>query len=316
MKKGVTLNVPSSTDRLTRRPRPLICLVFVLIVIFVAGSHTFAADRLIFAMDDPIGDDHGAGSIVYPLDAAFYPHRELLDLRRYEVWEAGDQLRFEFLLGRITNPFHSPEGFYHPRIDVYLSLGGANGKTETLEEGPGVRFSPRWPWHVWLRVAPFGESALVTWNENDPTPTRHPVFVEAVPDEGRIRVDVSAALLPRPQRSWRHYVLIGSFDGFGADGYRRGESEPSRWLLGGVQQGDALVVDLLAPRLGPHSQRAQLSRRDGPPVIQPVGGGSAAGAATGRAWAVGAALIIALWASLHFHRRRASGSGAGSSRRR
>ena len=304
--------MPSSGFRLSQWFFPL---AFSLLVLLIVGfQQALAADRLIFAMDDPAGDDHGAGSIVYPLDDAFYPHRDLLDLRRYEVWQVGEELRFEFLFGHIANPFHAPEGFYHPRIDVYLSLGGLNGRTEPLTQGPGVRFSPQWPWHAWLRVAPFGESALVTWEGDDTGPTRHPVVVEAVPDQERIRVAFPARLLPRPERSWRHYVIVGSFDGFGVDGYRGGASEPSRWLLGGVGEGDALVVDLLAPRLGLHTQRAQLGRQEGPPIIRPVGGSPSKLAAVAYGLTVVVFLLTVAATVRLFFRRSALGFGFRSNR--
>lgn len=249
-------------------------LVFLLVPsIWLIGCGAGAAQRLLFSMDDPAGDDDGGGSVVYPLDDAFYPHRELLDLLRFEVWQDDDHLLFEFLLGRISNPWNAPEGFYHPRIDVYISFGGADGGTEPMVEGPGVRFTPRWPWHAWLRVAPFGESALVRWEEGAFAPQREAVAVDVV--EGRrLRVRVPASSLPPAQLGWRYYVLVGSFDGLGRDGYRLGAPGPSRWLLGGLEPQDPLVVDLLAPKWGPRSQRAQLRKRgDEAFVLWPVGRG-------------------------------------------
>ncbi len=263
--------------RVRRRAAHAVALALITLLL-VGGTVAFASQATgdpLFFMRDPVADDWGAGSLSYPRNEAFHPYSELLDLVAFSVNQGEGTLVFEFQMGRLANPWGAPEGFFHPRIDLYIHTGDSGGRLEPLRPGPGVKFSPRHPWHVWLRVAPFGGSALFTWEDAPQSPGRQRgVSVSSDVARGSIRVELSSHLLPTAAASWRYYVLVGSFDGFGADGYRGVGGAESEWLLGSEQADESpRVVDLLAPGWGPRRQERQLAAKahDGP-TIRPVGG--------------------------------------------
>lgn len=227
----------------------------------------------VFSMSDPAGDDYGSGSVTYPLDQAFVP-RGFLDLKSFEIRLEQATVDFDIVMGALANPWNAPEGFYHPRIDIFMHTGAPGGATRPLRDGLPVDFDQRWPWHVWLRIAPFGGAALFTWQDDPAAPgRRRGIKVTSIQTQNRIHISVPHQLIPTPDRNWRYYVIVGSFDGFGTDGYRQGTPTPSRWLLGGLPEGSPPIVDLLAPAWGPRRQERQLSHAAGSiPVLQPVGG--------------------------------------------
>jgi len=93
-----------------------------------------AAGRMIFQLDDPRGDDHGDGALVYPLARDF--ERGDLDLIAFSARRDGDGTLFEAIFAR---PVRTPEGeaidqlgtqladvarlgFYTFNLDVYIDL--------------------------------------------------------------------------------------------------------------------------------------------------------------------------------------------------
>lgn len=270
--------------------------------LLLGGPHAVAASEIYFAMKDPRGDDHGAGNLRYPSDVSFAPHRDLLDLTKFAVASCGEQICFHFTFAAVTNPWNAPEGFYHQRIDVYIDSVAGVGRLEPLRPGPGaVRFDPNHPWDMWLRIAPWDGAVLFSY-EDDPKSTgrREGIRVRLLEDRRTIEVAIPRELIPSPQRSWRYYVLVGSFDALGIDGYRHTQAQPSRWLLQGNPE--VRVVDVLAPALSLHGQRRQLgvNRADGV-VLRPVGPNSPAIPALSVA-ALG--LLLALGVALVLRRRR------------
>ena len=80
------------------------------------------------------------------------------------------------------------------------------------------------------------------------------------------------AVVGRPQKSWRYYVLVGAYDGFGPGFLREIRPEPGDWHFGGATMDEApRVLDLLAPDRGKYAQERQLQPgKDGIPVLYPV----------------------------------------------
>lgn len=224
-----------------------------------------AVQTVYFAASDPAGDDRGAGSLVYPTHRAFEPHRGLFDLLAFRVLGDGERIHFDLTFGEITNPFSAPEGFYHQRIDIYMATGGKEGSVEPFQPGPHVRFDPRHPWTVRLRVAPFGGTRLHTYRDPVDSPGRgRGLETRVLPDGKTIRVSVPVEVLGVPRRHWRYYVLVGGYDHFGPDEWRDVVPEASPWAFGAGRESAGMprVVDMLAPGWGWRSQARQLSRFD------------------------------------------------------
>lgn len=253
-------------------------LIFLLIVIFLLGFVSHAGpnemrERAVFRMADPAGDDRGSGRLTYPRDRSFQPHSKLLDLTLFEVKVDASHTYFDVTLGALANPWNAPEGFYHPRIDIYIFADEAGGHDRPLRPGSNVRFLPRYPWHYWLRVAPFGGTALFHASDDPQSSGRQDgVSVRSDDASSTVRIAVERSILPPPSGEWRYYVLVGSFDGFGDDGYRAVTDRETRWLLGSPEPfGHSPIVDILAPTWGPYRQERQLNSM-GEPILRPVGG--------------------------------------------
>lgn len=122
-----------------------------------------AGDAVVATLEDPAGDDHGAGTLVYPQSAAF--ERGDLDLTLLRIVRAGGAYRFE---ATFRNPVRDPaavagaagpeplayfarRGFYAFNVDLYLDLDRVpgSGNTWTLPGRGGARIGEA---HAWDRA--------------------------------------------------------------------------------------------------------------------------------------------------------------------
>jgi glucan 1,4-alpha-glucosidase len=80
------------------------------------------------SVTDPVGDDNGPGSYVYPTNGAFTDGA--FDLTALDVYDAGDSVNFVVSLdGVIGNPWGGNQ-LSVQRVDLYLSAGGAGDPVE------------------------------------------------------------------------------------------------------------------------------------------------------------------------------------------
>lgn len=222
-----------------------------------------------FEAIDPEGDDYGPGSYLYPQNLAFKPYEGLFDLLKFRVSGHEHNLFFDLQIKRISNPWNAPEGFIHPVIHIYIDTA-KGGKTEPLYEALGVSFPPQYGWEYCLEGVGW-ESSRLTYLTSEGGLEATDLLAGYLPDHHLIRLAVPVEIMGRPQKSWKYYVLIGSYDGFGPGFLREIRKEPGDWVFGGgSEQGDApRVLDLLAPDKGKYAQKRQLSfpRKDGQPVV-------------------------------------------------
>lgn len=231
--------------------------ILLIIVMFSLGVQ--AQEQEIFRMRDPKGDDFGAGALLYPNHAVYVPG--LFDLQEFAVAFDQAYVYFDFQFAVLTNPFQAPEGYFHQRLEVYIDTEGPGG-SESIQIGPyQFKTVPKMGWEVRLKVAPFGESRLFVGEGSPQISEGVSCFV--APDGRTIRVQVDRTLLPEPNLSWRYYVLVGAFDGLSVDFWRDLGDGP--WQVGG--EGPP-IFDLLAPRWGGKSQKAQLEEG----LLRPVMG--------------------------------------------
>jgi carbohydrate-binding DOMON domain-containing protein len=223
-----------------------------------------------FEASDPEGDDYGPGGYIYPRNLAFRPYKGLYDLLKFRVSGYEENLFFDLWIKEISNPWNAPEGFIHPVINIYIDTA-SGGRTEPLSEAMGVRMAPRYGWEICLEGVGWESSRLVTVDA-DQTLKSTELVAAYLPDQQLIRLTVPAEQVGRPQKSWRYYVLIGAYDGFGPGFLREIRREPGDWHFGGAMlEGDApRVLDLLAREKGRYAQEKQLqSGNDGIPIIYP-----------------------------------------------
>ena len=115
------------------------------------NSNTTASEKVIFAMDDYLGDDDGPGGYLYPTDPAYKDG--VFDLLYFFVEDLGVKLRFVFMFYELDdNPWNGPYGFSTEFIQVYIDSIPAEGSTETWNAK--VCISPLDAWDVALLIGP------------------------------------------------------------------------------------------------------------------------------------------------------------------
>lgn len=110
-------------------------------VMNVARYTVTAYGTRIGSMTDPIGDDHGPGSYVYPTDGAFNPGS--FDLTGLDVYRDGDIARFVVsTAGEIHNPWGG-NGMSTQRVNIYLRDGQSTNTTPLLP-GTNTEVAGQW----------------------------------------------------------------------------------------------------------------------------------------------------------------------------
>ena len=223
-----------------------------LLIVFMFSLTIQAEEHTIFRRRDPKGDDFGGGQLTYPSHEVYIAG--LFDLEEFRVARAEHSVFFDFTFASLTNPFGAPEGFFHQRIEVYVSTGDSGGQTAISLGSHQFQTSPDFNWNLRLQIAPFGESALwLDGQVSNKSGTGLPCFVLA--DTKTIRLEVEKTLIPEPTTDWHYIVLVGAFDGLAQDYWRDVGAGP--WQLGGD---GPPIIDLLASRWGSQNQKAQLTK--------------------------------------------------------
>lgn len=234
-----------------------------------------------FQMADPIGDDNGPGGYIYPRNIAFEPYKGLFDLTDFRVWqENAREVNFDVKIAKVTNPWMAPEGFIHPVVHIYIHTQ-PGGEIIPATPGPNVCFAPEYGWQYCLVAAGWGNSRAYAMDESNEAIAAK-LDARLLADDSTIRMTVPATLIGRPDRSWKYYVLVGSFDGFGPGFFRDVRRQEGEWNFGGGLGGkyEPRVIDILAPAQGRYSQENQLRQdptKGATVVLYPVGDGLTSG---------------------------------------
>ena len=83
----------------------LVVGIFLLLFALGAGG----GSEVFFQQKDPLGDDNGPGTYLYPRNVAFEPYEGLFDLIGFSVWrEKEEEILFDLQMAKITNPWAAP----------------------------------------------------------------------------------------------------------------------------------------------------------------------------------------------------------------
>lgn len=249
----------------------------------------FTGGRVAMTAYDPVGDDHGFGSLSYPTHPDFSDGA--LDLIRYTVHEPvyGAQWSESPEYWQIDLAFASaPQSARNIRIYVDAD-GDGIGKAEPRDEmAEGVSFDPAFPWDYAIAVA--GSSGeLVSADGNVTVPVS--VTLGGGGKDVSLRVPLSDRRLVSlfAAETTAQYVCVGGWSPWGRDGYLPVASRAASGTGGGATSSLApKIYDCLAPE--GTSQEGMLSSWDEDtltvPVLYPVivpmraaGDGAAVGAA-------------------------------------
>ena len=206
---------------------------------------------------DPVGDDHGMGSLVYPT-AGVFDIPGLFDLLSYTIFDQGDKWLLVFEFYALPNPWGGPLGFSHPIINLYLDTQ-PGGLTEAHPDGDAmqVRFHPDHPWNFFVKVAGWPDYGRHLFTADGET---HLIDVTTDPAQRLVLVRIPKDLVPEIRGA--HYVMVASQDGFGPDHIRPVARSAGEWIGGGSPAPIVapLVFDYLAPE--GYTQEAILSGFD------------------------------------------------------
>lgn len=212
--------------------------------------------ELVFEWDDPVGDDHGPGTYVYPGNAVFTPG--VFDMKRFEVFDEGSDVVFKvWMAGPIDNVWNSPIGLSVQTIDVYIDTDRVPGSGQTgALGGRRVEFAPESAWEYAIWVEGWQQRIFTAGGEAQGA---GPAGAEASglrvsvdSAERSVTVRVPKAVIGEPQPTWGYQVFILGQEGFPeSDSLRVREVKANRaeWRFGGGDDGpyDPNVIDLLAP---------------------------------------------------------------------
>ncbi len=251
-----------------------------------------AGARIVFSMNDPIGDDNGAGTYVYPTNNVFQPG--VFDLTKFQVIDTGDKVVFEVYVKNLgDNPWGGPNEFclQYPHIYVHTTLD--DGNTTTF--GLNVVIANDSAWHFALLLAPGWESDPVPKGQraalyyaNGTVIVQDGDFkVYGDPAKNAIIAEVSKKLLPDTEHiaNWSYVVVVTSYDGYGPDRIRPFGVDAGEWTVGvGKEFASAVAVgviprimDLLAPTADDQYRMLQTFKVDletftgTPAVIEAIG---------------------------------------------
>ncbi|WP_350344181.1 glucodextranase DOMON-like domain-containing protein [Proteinivorax tanatarense] len=251
-------------------------LLFILLGLIIFSPMSASADgKVIFEMEDPVGDSHGTGAFTHPT-AEVYGDRvqEQLDLTYFKVIDQKDnvQFRLEFALEPdAVNPWEG-EGFNFHRIDIYLvTEPGVTGATETFRRGANVEFEV--PWNKLIKIKDFNKSKVYDVRE-DPDDLDAGRQIEVFVDGKEIVANVPKNYIGEIDKSSMFYVLVGHYSSLDSDGFLQIKEEAGKWHGGGGDpegKYNPNVYDILAE--SKEEQYAQLQwEEESVAVLKPVGG--------------------------------------------
>ncbi|MEM3993561.1 MAG: glucodextranase DOMON-like domain-containing protein, partial [Desulfurococcaceae archaeon] len=231
-------------------------------LLFIPTPPIEVQGNVVLDMEDPVGDDDGAGGYTYPTNPVFKPG--VFDLVRFTLIDAQDKLIFKFQFRTLGgNPWGGPNGWSLQQIHVYVKTTlPETGKLEAI----GLNIVIEHGWHMALLVAPGwgtdplpkGErTALYYYDKEQPVVQNG--FLKAYADQATnsIIVEASKSIFYDVENieKWTFVVAVTSHDGYGENKIRPFLVGGGEWQVG-VPSGYALavlnhvipyVLDLLAP---------------------------------------------------------------------
>ena len=181
---------------------------------------------LIFAADDPDGDDNGPGNYAYPTAGDFHAGR-LRPRSTSQVYDAGPDVVFRVRTRDLTPTFGSPLGAQ--LVDVYVHVPGAS-PTSTAASFPQRNYAiaPAGAWSRLIEVQGFGQRFVDAGGAD----ARHDRA--SAPTRSRA-TSRSACRRPRSGRrppGWGFTVVLTGQDGFSSDQARGFQPTPQDFQFG------------------------------------------------------------------------------------
>ena len=224
---------------------------------------------VILEVQDPVGDDYGPGTYLYPTDTVFKD--SVFDVEEFSVGYDAENLVFTFkFVGPVENPWGSATGLALQTLDVYIDTDpgegtGARmllpGRNAALVEGHG------WEYAIWAEG----------WNpqviQADPETLEARAYSEATGGM-KIMVDIAnhAVIIRVPlsffpdedPATWGYAAMVLGQEGYPSEGVWRVrdiQALPAQYRFGGgpVDVNHTRIIDLVLPEESELDQAAVLS---------------------------------------------------------
>lgn len=209
--------------------------------------------KIILDVADPIGDDHGPGSYVYPANDIF-PER-CFDIERFIVAHDKKDMIFVFKVGALPNPWNSPIGLSVQTLDVYIDKDHKpNSGSTVLLPGRQAATEPSaaWEYAVWV------EGWLQELHQSDAegklTRIDGAIRSRTNEQERTITIRVPKEILGDDPESWGYIPVLLGQEGFPPPGnwrIRPVEKEAKLWRFGGGPNDyltHPFIIDLVVPQ--------------------------------------------------------------------
>lgn len=194
--------------------------------------------RVVLDVEDPVGDDDGAGGFEYPTNRVFV--KGVFDLTRFTVVDMGDRIAMKFYFVTLGgNPWGGPNGWSMQQIHVYIRTTLPDlGKREAI----GLNVIIENGWHMALLVGPgWGSDALPVgertglyyYDKEQPVVQNGDLKAYADPADNAIVVEVSKKLLYDVENinNWEFVVAVTSHDGYGPNRIRPFATAKGEWVI-------------------------------------------------------------------------------------
>jgi glucan 1,4-alpha-glucosidase len=224
----------------------------------------FAPGTLLFAADDPDGDDNGPGNYAYPTSSNFKPGA--YDLQRFEVYDAGDRIIFRVRTRDLTPTFGSPLGAQ--LVDLYVNTGATPVSSSAAFASRNYTVAAGWTKRI--EVQGFGQQYMDASGA-----TLGQVDIKGNDISRYITFSVTKASLGTPAANWRYTVVLTGQDGFSSDQARGFQPTPQEFQFGVCATASSDPHCTFNPGAVPKAVdvlggQAQLDYTLGPVAIQPV----------------------------------------------
>ncbi len=216
-----------------------------------------ATGEVIIEVEDPVGDDDGAGGYQYPLNPVFKDG--VFDITLFRVTDSGSKIVFEVQVRELGgNPWGGPNGFSMQYIHIYIHTSlPVEGRTDTY--GLNVNISDWCAWHTAILIAPGwgtepvpdGQRAAIYYY-NDTVIVQDGEFkVRADETTSTIIAEVSKDILPDVQHidNWTFTVVLTSYDGYGEMRIRGFGVSAEEWVVGTGDKYAQAIVKGIVPRV-------------------------------------------------------------------
>lgn len=260
--------------------------LLLLLCLLLSGSALAGSDEVV-RIEDERGDDHGAGSVRYPLDKLFQPRS--LDLREFRAipFSGGVQFEVDFDL-RIARPPQDRKvsqrtylrelqnnGLFLQNVDIYIDQDGAPGSGELLTlPGRNADIHPNSGWEKAVILTPQPSAARSILKLADSKLASKVLFPNDLQLRGKtLIVKVPEESLGAFDPHWGYIVVVtgASFDesfrlldpnirGFGKSIFARivRPSHDEEYFGGGDHDGlNTNIIDMILPP--PLDQKAMLT---------------------------------------------------------